>query len=88
MAKNCQLGYYDDGDGTKTPPNAPHCLLLWRKPPPAMSAEAFFKSVFELWRRKGFDTYLRKAFTGSAFTGKTIKNELPFPTVDSTQIRP
>jgi hypothetical protein len=32
-----QVGYYGDGDNTKTPPNAPHCLLLWRKPPPGKS---------------------------------------------------
>jgi hypothetical protein len=53
MAKNWQLGYYDHGDGTKTPPNAPHCLLLWRKPPPTLSAEAFFKSVFEIFCEEG-----------------------------------
>jgi hypothetical protein len=37
------MGYDDSGDGTKTPPNAPHCLLLWRKPPLRILAEAFFK---------------------------------------------
>ena len=88
MAKNCQLGYYDDGDGTKTPPNAPHCLLLWRKPPPAMSAEAFFKVVLWMFRVGDIVHNLLMVFTGSAFTGRTIKNELPFPTVDSTQMRP
>jgi hypothetical protein len=33
MAEGLMLGYYERGDNSKTPPNAPHCLLLWRKPP-------------------------------------------------------
>jgi len=34
MAEALLVGYYECGDNSKTPPNAPHCLLLWRKPPP------------------------------------------------------
>jgi hypothetical protein len=37
MAEAPPLGYYEHGDNSKTPPNAPHCLLLWRKPPPGKS---------------------------------------------------
>jgi len=37
MAEAPLLGYYECGDNSKTPPNAPHCLLLWRKPPPGKS---------------------------------------------------
>jgi len=37
MAKGAPVGYYECGDNSKTPPNAPHCLLLWRKPPPGKS---------------------------------------------------
>jgi hypothetical protein len=45
MAGKVYMGYDDCGDGTKTPPNAPHCLLLWRKPPLRSLAEAFFKNI-------------------------------------------
>jgi len=37
IAEGLQVGYYGRGDNSKTPPNAPHCLLLWRKPPSGKS---------------------------------------------------
>ena len=45
MVGTGHMGYDEYGDGTKTPPNAPHCLLLWRKPPLSILAEAFFKAI-------------------------------------------
>lgn len=54
MVEKCRVRYDAYGDGTKTPPNAPHCLLLWRKPPPILSAEALFNPKLFLARVDGY----------------------------------
>ena len=45
------------------------------------SAEAFLNGL-------GWKIYFFPTCAGWGKTGKTIKNELPFPAADSTQIRP
>ena len=47
------------------------------------SAEAFFKGGL-----MKSEFYFFGIEIGSITTGRTIKKELPFPTADSTQIRP
>ena len=61
LAETLGIDYYKYGDGTKTPPNAPHCLLLWRKLPPNLrsSAEAFL--IVELFRKSSVGQACRVA---------------------------
>ena len=46
MAEIRCVRYDEGGDGTKTPPNALHCLLLWRKLPPIVKTVG--GSIFKL----------------------------------------
>ena len=85
MVKEQPVGYYEYGDNSKTPPNAPHCLLLWRKPPLSSSLDGGNALIFSLIEIQ--DLLFKEVVTG-LLIGNTIKKELPLPTVDSTQIRP
>ena len=57
--------------------DAPHCLLLWRKPPPDLGPAAAFLSILRICRI--FDY---------SYTGITTMKVAPFPNVDSTHTRP
>ena len=78
MVQKKEVGYYIDGDGTKTPPN-----MLLLSPPLAKAAAEFplsgsiFKSIFNFY----------SCFFYSCAGRITMKDE-PFPTIDSTHTRP
>jgi hypothetical protein len=63
--------------------DAPHCLLLWRKPPSgAHLAAAFLNAKTIRCRNRGARS------KNYSFEGRTTKNEEPLPVADSTQTRP
>lgn len=49
---------------------------------------SIFNGVFTFSTNKSIETYFLGAVSGSDRMGNTMKNVLPFPTVDSTQMRP